>query len=291
MPTIATSASSAKRQAGNAADRAQRQVAPWVEKLARFGYAAKGFTYVLIGVLAFRAAIGDGGDIGGSKNALATLQGEGMLGTVLLWLAAIGLTGYAIWQFFRAALDPEDEGDDAKGIAKRFFFGISGVIHAVLAFWIYSTLLTSSGSGSDSGGGTQGLVQWALDWGMAGRLLVAAVGIGIGIFGIYQLIKAWKVDLSDQLSLARMSESMRKATIVTGRLGLGARGIVFTLIGFFVLTAAWQYDSSESGGVGETLQWIGSFGPWVLGIIALGLLAYGIYMFIKARYRHINVAT
>lgn len=293
MSTISSSAASAKRHAGNVADHAQREVAPWVEKLARFGYAAKGFTYVLIGLLALQAALTDGGDVGGSKNALSSLQGEGMLGTVLLWLVAIGMTGYAIWQFFRAVLDPEDEGDDGKGIAKRVFFAISGIIHGALAIWIYTHLLTAGGGsdGDGGGGGTEGLVQRALDWGTAGRLLVGAVGIGIGIFGIHQLIKAWKVDLSDQLALARMSEPTRKATIITGRLGLGARGIIFSLVGFFVLTAAWQYDSSESSGVGETLQWIGDFGPWILGIMAVGLIAYGLFMFIKARFRRINVTT
>ena len=280
----------AARQAGN---HAQRQVAPWVEKLARVGYAAKGFTYCLIGLLALLAAFGNGGQTGGSRDALSYLENTaGTAGTVLLWLVAIGIAGYAIWQFFRAALDPENEGDDAKGIAKRVFFAISGIIHGVLAVWVFTHLLSGDGgSGGGGSGGTQDMVGRVLDWGMAGRLLVAAAGLGIGGFGIGQIIKAWKIDLSDQLSLANMSEPMRQTTIRAGRAGLAARGIVFTLIGFFLLMAAWQYDASESGGLGETLSWLGGFGPWVLGIIALGLVCYGIYMFIKARYRRINVAT
>lgn len=289
MSTVTTSASSAKQHATQAAGRAQREVAPWVEKLARFGYAAKGFTYVLVGVLAFKAAIGYGGEVGDSRNALASLQGDSTFVTVLLWAVAIGISGYAIWQFFRAALDPEDEGDDAKGITKRILFAISGVIHAALAVWIYTALLSASGGG-DNGDGTQGHVARVLDWGMMGRLLVAAVGAGIVIFGIQQLVKAWKVELSDQLSLDQMSERVRSTAVFVARFGLAARGLVFGLIGFFAINAAWQYDSSESGGIGETLEWISGFGAVVLGVIALGFAAYGIYMFVMARYRRINVA-
>lgn len=292
MSTVSTNAAAAKRRVGNAADHAQREVAPWVERLARFGYAAKGFTYLLVGLLAFRAAFGYGGEVGDSRNALATLKDESTFSAVLLWAVAIGISGYAIWQFFRAALDPEDEGSDAKGIGKRLLFVISGLIHGALAVWIYTELLSGSGGGGN-GGQTEGHVGRVLDWGMAGRLLVSGVGAGIVFFGIHQLVKAWKVDLSDQLALDRMSPRVRKTTVFVGRFGLAARGIVFGLIGLFLINAAWQYDPSESGGVGETLQWLGTgtFGPIVLGIIALGFAAYGLYMFITARYRRINVAT
>ena len=84
----------------------------WVETLARAGYAGKGLLYVVIGVLALQAAVGSGGKISGSKGALSALEGRGTFGTILLWVIFVGLIGYALWQFFRAATDPEDEGGD-----------------------------------------------------------------------------------------------------------------------------------------------------------------------------------
>ena len=274
--------------AQSTADDAQDKAAPWVERLARAGYAAKGVLYFIIGVLAVRAAFGSGGQTGGSKDALRALANEGTFATILLWLIAIGLVGYALWNAFRAIMDPEHEGTDGKGIAKRIFFGISAVIHAGLAIYVFTTLLTSGGDGGSGGsGGTQGLVGTVLGWGTIGRLIIAGAGLGIAGFGIQQLIKAWKIDLSDHLSLGGMSEKTRKLTIYTGRAGLAARGIIFVMVGFFFVTAAWQYDSSEAGGTGAALGVLGRY-PWVLAIVAVGLACYGVYMLIKAKYRRID---
>ena len=279
------------------ADRAKHEatnVSGWLERLARAGYAAKGVLYGVIGLLAFLAAFTAGGEIGGSKNALSAIENQGIFGTILLWIIFVGLIGYALWQFFRAAMDPENEGTDAKAIAKRVFFAISGVIHAALAFWIFSHLLGSGGGGDSGsgggGGGTQGLVGRVLEWGMIGRLLVGAAGLGIAGFGVQQLIKAYKVDLSDQLDLSSLQGSSRSAVVTISRVGLAARGVVFCVVGVFFLSAAWWAQSSESGGTGEALKWLGSFGPWVLGAIAIGLIAYGIYMLVKSRYRRIEPA-
>jgi hypothetical protein len=277
-------------RAGDAADEAQHHAAPWVERLARVGYAAKGVLYLLVGVLAARAAFGLGGQVGGSKDALSTLAGEGLFGQILLWAIAIGLLGYALWNGFRAILDPENEGDDKKGVGKRVFFGISGVIHLSLAIWVFTHLLTSGGGSGGSGGsgGTQGMVGSVLSWGLIGQVLVAAAALGILGYGIQQLIKAWKQDLSDKLMMGRMSHGVRQATIFTGRAGMAARGVIFVMVGGFIFTAAWQHDSSEAGGLGAALQQLGAVGAWALGLVAIGVALYGIHMFFKAKYRRID---
>ena len=271
------------------AQRARRNASPWIERLARLGYAAKGVTYLLIGLLAVQAALGDGGRVGGARDALSRLEGEGGFGTVLLWVVGIGIAGYALWSLFRAAFDPEGEGSDAKGIAKRAFYVISGVIHAALAVWIYTHLLSDNrGGGGGGGGGSQGMIERGLAWGTTGRLLIAAIGAGIIAFGVQQLIKAWRVDLDDQLNLAPMGGSARQATIAIARFGTAARGVVFAMLGWLLLMAAWHARSGEAGGVDEAMDKLSTYGPWVLGITALGMAAYGIYMFVKARYRRIN---
>ena len=276
---------------GTAAEgEARRQGSEWGEKLARAGYYAKGFLYVVIGVLAIRAAFGMGGDIGGSKNALAALAGEGTLGQILLWVIGIGLVGYALWNAFRGIMDPENEGDDKKGIGKRIFFGISAVIHASLAIFVFTELLSGSGGGSGGEDGTEGMVGKVLAWGTFGRIAVAGVGIGIFCFAVQQLIKAWKVDLSDQLMFGKMGDTMKKVAVWSGRGGLAARGVVFGIVGFFLVLAAYRYDSDSAAGMGEVLKMLGGTGgSIVLAIVAFGLFLYGVHMMVKGRYRRIEV--
>lgn len=277
---------------GSTASKAKREGSNWVERLARVGYAAKGVLYLLVGLLAARAAFDWGGQVDGSRAALEMLTGEGTFGTVLLWVIGIGLVGYTLWNAFRAAMDPENEGTDAKGIAKRIFFVVSAIIHGSLAIYIFTTLLGmgGGGGGGGSGDGTEDLVGRVLDWGTIGRLFIAIAGLCIAGFGIQQLVKAWKVDFGDMLKVNEMSEKTRKASVYTGRAGLAARGIVFVIVGWFFLQAAWQYSQNEAGGLGQALQSLGGYGPWVLGLVAIGLACYGVYMFIKARYRRIEPA-
>ena len=279
---------SATNSAGRAADDAHRKAAPWLEKLARAGYAGKGILYFVIGFLAVRAALGMGGDIGGSKNALLALAGEGTLGTILLWVIGIGLVGYAVWNTLRAFLDPEN--DDSVG--KRLFYGVSAGIHGVLAYWVFSSVIgggsSSGGSGSGSGG-TQGMVGTVLGWGVIGQVLVTAAGLGILGFGLYQLYKAYQEDLSDRLMMGRMSEGMRKFTRFVGRFGMAGRGVVFLIVGGFITAAGFQGQSSEAGGTGSALQWLSGVGGSIaLGLVAAGLAAYGLYMIVESRYRRIE---
>lgn len=288
--------SSVAQSASSAAHTARSEASPWVERLARAGYLGKGILYVLVALLALNAAFSGGGGAEGSKGALATLAGEGWFGTVLLWIIMLGLFGYAAWNAFRAIVDPENEGDDKKGIAKRIFFGLSAVTHTLLAVWVATHLLGSSGGGGSGGsgggggggGGSEGLVAKVLAWGTIGRILVAAAGLGIIGYAVKQFLKSYKDDLSDMLDLSSLSQKARKTVETIARVGLAARGVVFTVVGWFFIQAAWQYSSDKAGGLGQALQTMGAFGPWLLGLVAIGLLAYGVHMGVKSRYRRIG---
>jgi hypothetical protein len=270
--------------ASNAGHNAKHEAAPWVEKLARAGYAAKGVTYILVGVIAVMAAFGSG-DADGSKGVLGGVA-DGTFGSILVGAVGIGLIGYSLWNFWRAVVDPENEGTDGKGIAKRIFFGVSGVIHASLALFALRAAFSGGGGGGEDGG-TQGMVAMALGW-PGGQLLVGAVALGIIGFAVYQLIKAYKADLSDMLMWGQMNDKERKTATIAGRLGMTARGVAFALVGFFIALAAWNHNPDEAGGLNKALETLGGFGPWVLGLVAVGLAAYGVYMFVKAKYRRIE---
>jgi hypothetical protein len=271
------------------ASHAAGEAAPWVEWLARLGYAARGVVYIIVGALAAQAAFGSGGQVTDSDGALQTILRQ-PYGQVMLGVVALGLAGYAMWRFVEAALDPEHKGSDAKGIAKRIGYAISGVIHAALAFEAARMVMR----GASGGSGGEGADHWTamLISQPFGPWLVGLVGLGIAAFGLYQLYRAYASDPAKRLSLTGLGATAREWVIRAARLGYAARGVVFGIIGFFVVQAALQYDPSDAVGLGGALRTLQrqSYGPWLLGAVAVGLVAYGIFELVKARYRRIHPA-
>ena len=259
---------------------AGKGAAPWVETFARIGLAAKGAVYVLVGGLAAAAAIGTGGGTMGSGGALTSIA-DSTLGRVVLALIAIGLLGYVIWNFTRAVLNPENESG-----GKRLFAVITGLIYGGLGFQAARLALNG---GSGGGGGGDGARGWSAQLMQQpfGPWLVGLVGVAIGLYGLHQIWNAWRVDLDDQLALGSMSASGRTWAVRFGRFGLAARGVVLALIGGFFLVAAAQADPSEARGAGGVLGTLEGT-PWLLAIVALGLVAYGLYNFVRARFRVIR---
>ena len=113
------------------AARTLRQAAPGIVLLARVGYAAKGIVYVVIGVLAARAAAGLGGATTDSRGALRVIAG-GPFGQVSLAIIGVGLLGYMAWRLVAAVTDAERKGDEATGVAKRLAQAARGVAYGAL---------------------------------------------------------------------------------------------------------------------------------------------------------------
>ena len=267
-------AARAKRAAGAAA----ADAAPWIERFARFGYAAKGAVYALVGGLALAAVFSSQGQTTGSSGALTSIA-DSSLGRAALIIIAFGLAGYTLWGVVRAVGNPEyDSG------ARRAYYGVAAAIYGLLA--VEAARLGLGNGGGGSGGGashwTATLMQQPF-----GQWLVGIGGLTIAVFGLQQLWNAWRVDLDDHLAMGSMRPRTRTWAVRTGRLGLAARGGVLTIIGAYTLVAAVQADPSESRGIGGVLQMLQGT-SWLLAIVALGLIAYGLYNFVRARYRVIN---
>ena len=121
---------------------------PWMERLARLGYATEGAVYSLIGLLAAGAAFGTGGRATGQHGALEVVAGSPFDG-ILLGLISIGFLGYALWRGVQAIADPDREGTDVRALGKRVGYGASALIYVGLAF---STLGLVFGLASEGGG-------------------------------------------------------------------------------------------------------------------------------------------
>lgn len=257
----------------------------WVERLARVGYAAKGVVYLLVGLLAAQAAFGTGGQTTGTQGALREIV-KAPFGQLLLVLIALGLASYVLWRFVQAIRDPGNKGSDVKGLLQRAGYLASGLAYAGLSLTAIQMVVGSSG-GSGSG---QSAEDWtarllALPFGTWLVGLAGLVAIGVGLAEFY---RAYQADF--HLKREEMSETEETWVTRLGRVGLVARGIVYGLIGLFLIQAARQYDPSEAGGLGEALSTLAAqpYGPWLLGIVALGLAAYGLYSIARSRYRRIH---
>ena len=256
--------------------------APWVARLARVGYAAKGVVYLIIAILAVRLAAGAGGETTDPKGALELVR-DGRFGRVALIVIGVGLLGYALWALLAAAIDAERRGRDAKGIAIRLGQAGRGLAYGSLG--VESLRLIRAAAQSS----TQGAEHWtaralALP---AGRLATAAVAIGIGVYALYQLYRATMKDPARRLDLAGAHRSTADWVVRLGRFGIAARGVVFLIIAWFLAQAAWRRDAERAGGIDESLTLVASqpYGRVLLALVAIGLGAYGIYQLANARYR------
>jgi hypothetical protein len=256
----------------------------WVERIARAGYAAKGVVYLLIGVLAARAAFGDaGGQSTGSGGALRTLLDE-PFGKGLIALIGAGLAAYALWRAFSALADPEDHGTDAKGIAVRAGLAVSALVHGGLA--LEALRLATGDSGGGSGNGAEHWTSRLLG-APAGPYLVGAAALVIGGYALVQVYRAFASNIAKRLRLGPDADHRRLIERL-GRAGLAARGVVFGLMAYFLMRAALEYDPSEAGGVEQALEWLEARPDALFALVALGLAAYGLFQLAKARYRVIS---
>ena len=271
---------------GDALRQTTQATSGWVETLARFGYATKGVVYVIVGILAVMTAIGAGGSTTGSSGALETIAQQ-PFGRILVGLTALGLIGYVIWRFVQAMMDPEDKGSDAKAMIARIGYAISGIVYGGLAFLAGRMALSVGGSGGDSSQQALTAKLMSQPFGLWLVGIVGAIVIGVGVYHFYL---AYKAKFMEEYKSSEMSATERRWAKRIGQFGLSARGVTFAIIGSFFIIAALRADPSEAKGLSGALDTLARqpYGPWLLGIVALGLVAYGVFCFSQARYRRIS---
>jgi hypothetical protein len=267
-------------------NRAAREAAPWVVALARIGYVARAIVYTLVGVAAVRVALGGGGRVRGTRGAMAEVFRQ-PFGRVVLAAMAAGMAGFALWRFAQAALDPERNGSDAGGVVKRLSHAVSGIVHVALALAAVR-LLRGHAGGSDSQAGVAASV---MDQPL-GRWLITGAGVAVAASGAYELYRAFRSELGKRLDLSSLSPGARDGVAHAARAGLAARGIVFGVVGWFLVRAGLSSRAGEARGLPGALQELRETpaGPWLLAAVGAGLVGYGVFELVKARYRRITAA-
>lgn len=253
---------------------------PWAERVGRFGFAAKGVLYGVVGLLAIQVAV-DGGRPEDKKGALQAVADQ-PYGGFLLGVLAAGLAGYALWRFVEAALGPRGE-HGAKALGKRLVSLGKGVLYAFLFLAALSIL-----AGWASGGSGDEDEQTAAILGLPGGVwLVAAAGVGLLVAGGYNGFRGVTRKFCDDLR--GMSATEERWVEGIGVVGHLARMVVFGLMGVFLVKAALEYDAKEAVGLDGALKTVAEqpLGPSLLGLVAAGLFAYGLFCLVQARYREL----
>ena len=248
--------------------------------LARAGLVARGAVYFVVGLLALELAFGEGGKTTDQQGAMKEIAGQSY-GKVLLVLLAIGLAGYAIWRLTRAVVGHGAEQRDDAG--DRVAAAASGIVYASLCV-VAIGILVGSGSESSSAKAketTAGVLGWT-----GGAVIVAIVGVILVGVAAYQGYKGISREFLEDAKTGEMSESVRKAYTALGVFGLVARAVIFALIGYGVIKAAVEYDPKEAVGLDGALHKLTqtTFGPWLLAIVAAGLIGFALYSIADARY-------
>jgi uncharacterized membrane protein YidH (DUF202 family) len=261
----------------------------WGRRLARAGLAAKGVTFGLVAVLALAVAFGKRGNLEDRPGALQTLAETGA-GRFLIAALAVGLAGYAFWRFAQAALGEKLESGEDVSVLKRIGYVGQGLIYAWLCV-MCATLVFQADEAGSGGGGGQGedrATRIALEQPL-GRYLVIAVGLGILGAALFNLYRALTAKFREELKEEQMGPNERRWYTVLGVAGHLARAVIFGLAGLFLVRAAWEYDPNEAIGLDGALAKLAQadYGQLLLGCTAAGLLAYGAFCFVQARYREL----
>ena len=252
------------------------------ERLARFGYAARGLVYLIVGGLAVLAALGRGQGTPDSRGALTTLLST-PYGGVVLGLVALGLLCFALWRLAQALLDADHLGADAKALVRRAGFAISAIANIALAMSALGLISSVVASG---GGSARDWTEYVLSLPF-GQWLVALVGLGVIGTGLGTAWKGWTASFQRRLTVD--ADAARWAVPI-GRAGHLARGLVFVLAGGFLMLAALRANAREVRGLAGTLRALQEQPyDWTLLLVtAVGLFAFGAFQFVAARYRRIH---
>lgn len=250
--------------------------------LARAGLAARGVMYVLVGIIAIEIAV-EGSQQQADRAGAVRLVAQKPLGSLLLWLLVIGFAGMTLWRLSEAIWGSNEAGGHKA--SHRLACLARTVLYAVVTYGILKYAL-GIGQPSSSDQQSQDLTATALKH-PGGQLIVAIVGIVVAGAGLYMMYKAYQRRFLKHLRLGSASPATRKTVTRLGQIGGIARGFVFGTVGVFLVIAALDANPAQAKGIDSALRALARtpLGPWLLVVVALGLMTFGVYSWCEARWR------
>jgi hypothetical protein len=250
--------------------------------LARAGLAARGIMYGLVGIIAIQIALGSTrrqADRSGAVRLVAATP----FGSAILWLLVIGFAGLTLWRLSEAGYGAPGPGGRKAGqrlvsLGKALIYGF--VTWGILKFAL------GLGAPASSNKQSRDLTAAAFRY-TGGRYAVAFAGAAIIGGGLYLAYQAYRARFLRDLRMGSASGRTRQVVTWFGTTGGIARGAVFVTIGIFLIVAAIDARPGQAKGIDSALVALARtpLGPWLLGVVALGLVLFGIYSCCEARWR------
>jgi hypothetical protein len=249
-----------------------------MEALARLGLTVRGFIYLVIGWLAIQIALGHRTQEANQRGALAEVAHH-PFGKALLWILGFGFAAYALWRLSEAAFGTAAEGRKA---GPRVQSLVRGLIYAGFAVTTFAFIAgTGKSQNQQQTEATAKLMKHT-----GGRWLIGLVGVIVVLIGLGMVVEGLRRKFEKQLRMDELHGVTRTVVIRLGMFGTTARGVVFAIAGALVVEAAVNYDASKATGLDGALRTLvnHSYGPWILGVLAVGLIAFGLYGLASARF-------
>ncbi len=263
-------------KAGQTGRRAEQS--DWLDYAIRAGLIAYGVVHLIVAGLAVQIAFGESKNA--SNNGALNSLAKQPFGHFLVWLVAIGILLLVVWQLVEFAAGYRDETDDKLRWRKRAASLGKALLYAALA---WSAFQTATGSGSS--GNTDSTTSKVMDL-PGGQFIVGLIGLGIMAYGALLIYRGWTEKYMEKLDAAGQSGNDAKVFRVLGKVGYIGKGVAIVIVGGLFVYAAIQHSAKESGGLDQALQTVREqpFGQILLLAIALGIAAYGLFCFARARH-------
>lgn len=254
-----------------------------LELLARGGFIAYGAIHLMFAWLALQVAFGGSTGETDQSGALTAIAKQ-PAGEFLVIAIIIGMVAMAVWQAFEAAIGesgPQDRG----AVAERVVSGCRTVLYLYFAYLGYKVVSGAKASQSQS---QQSSASSMMDSG-GGRFLVGLAGVVVAGVGVGLVVYGLTKQFEKHLNTGQMDPSVRRTVQRLGTAGYTTKGIAYAIAGALIVSAAVTYDPEKAGGLDSALKaLVGTpWGPWLLGLVALGIACFGVYCFFQVKYRKV----
>ncbi|WP_426246334.1 DUF1206 domain-containing protein [Nocardioides sp. LHG3406-4] len=259
----------------------QAENSEWLDYVVRFGLVAYGVVHLLIAWVALQLAFGETGRSASSTGALQELASQ-PFGGAALWAVAVGLALLVVWRLIEAAFGHGQE-DGKEKLGKQVMSLLKAVLYGALAVSALKVALGSGGGGG--GGGSDTMTAKVMSW-PGGQVLVGLAGVAIIGYGGFTAWRGWSERFLEHLDFDGRSGRDGAAYRMFGKFGYIAKGVAVALVGGLFVYAAITHDADKGGGLDQALHTVlrQDYGPYLLGLIAVGIGCYGLFCFARARH-------
>ena len=259
-----------------------------LKMLTAVGCFSTGIIYIAVGVIAILSflKLKQGG---ADESSFFVLLNRYIAGRILNWLIVLGAVCFIIWRFYEAFKDPKGIGKDAKGIFIRAGAAFSSGADAFIALSVLQALFARQKIPVTGEPVQQRQFDNQLLESEAGRTILIAAGVIILITALVLILYGLSKRFTESIRSGDFTKKEKYIIHVMAYAGYFSRGVILAITGFFLIKAAIKNNSSYIVNTDKAFDFIGDHVGHVWFIaVAIGTIAYGVYMFILGLHYDIS---